>query len=357
MTPVGNNAFHGPKRVVLHVLVWVCYILYESSLLLIVDGVHLNVWEISLNFSLYAAVFYLHSEVILPGVFIKKRPLVGLGSVLVLGGCVALRYVLYRYVIPHLDPAMLHPFSGGKLFLAQSIWRSGYYTLLGVGYFFAVYSIRTEREKRKMAEARVEQESQLREMEKTLLEAEILNLKSQINPHFLYNALNFFYSQVYPYSQKAANGILLLADMMRYALKEDDINGKVMLEEEVKHLQNYIGMNQLRFDDRLQVRFEIAGSVRFRLIMPLILITFVENCFKHGELFDPVCPVLIKLEVSNEQLIFLTRNKKISGTKPKSTGVGIKNIRRRLELGYASRYSLHMEDDIDFYSCTLTLNL
>lgn len=114
-----------------------------------------------------------------------------------------LRYLLYRHVIPLLDDRMLHPFTTGRRFLAQSIWRGVYYTMLSAGYFFALNSIRTEQERRRQAE----QERRLGEMEKTLLEAEILNLRSQINPHFLYNALNFFYARIYPYSEKTANGI------------------------------------------------------------------------------------------------------------------------------------------------------
>lgn len=341
-----------PRLVLIHAVIWIAYILYESSILLIIDDLHLNLWETGLNFVLYAGVFYLNSLVILPQVINRKQYLAAFVSLLVLAVLVPLRYLLYRHVIPYLDDNMLHPFTDDKVFLAQSVWRGGYYTLLSVGYFFALNSIRTERERRQQAE----QEQRLREMEKSLLEAEILNLKSQINPHFLYNALNLFYSRIYPYSEKTANGILLLSEMMRYAFK-DDLNGKVMLEEEVKHLENYIGMNQLRFDDHLQIKFEVTGSMSYRMIMPLLLITFVENCFKHGELFDPAHPLVIRLEVSNDQLLFYTHNKKTTGTKSKSTGIGIGNIKRRLDLMYADRYVLELKDELYSYTCVLTLNL
>ncbi len=350
--PLGksNNRFN---VALIHAVIWIAYILYEASILLIIDDVHLNVWETGLNFVLYAGVFYLNSLVIFPRVVNRKKYVAVAGTLLVLAALVVLRYLLYRHVIPFLDDRMLHPFTTGRRFLAESVWRGVYYIMLSAGYFFALNSIRTEQERRRQAE----QERRLREMEKTLLEAEILNLKSQINPHFLYNALNFFYARIYPYSEKTANGILLLSDMMRYALKEDGLNGKVMLADEVKHLENYIAMNQLRFDDQLQVRFELDGSLSYRMIMPLLLITFVENCFKHGELFDPAHPLVIRLGVSNDELFFYTHNKKATGTRPKSSGIGLVNIKRRLDLVYPSQYTLRLKDEPHSYTCILTLNL
>ena len=352
-----EHALRKIRPIAVHAIVWIAYVLYESSLLLVVDGVRMNVWETGLNFVLYANIFYLHSEIILPQVVIRKRYYMVLGVLPLIALAVLMRLLLYRHVIPVLDSDMLYPFTSYKLFLSQSVWRGGYFIMLSTGYFFALHAVRTERERRKQAEARREHLFRIQEMEKNLMEAEILNLRSQINPHFLYNALNFFYSQIYPYSEKTANGILLLSDMMRYALKEDGLNGKVMLEEEVKHLENYIEMNQLRFDHHLQVSFQVDGSTSFRMIMPLILITFVENCFKHGDLLDPANPLLIRLFITNDQLVFYTFNKKLSGNKPISTGIGIDNIRRRLELGYPKRHSLVLKNTDSFYTCTLTLNL
>jgi LytS/YehU family sensor histidine kinase len=130
-----------------------------------------------------------------------------------------------------------------------------------------------------------------------------------------------------------------------------------MLADEVKHLENYIAMNQLRFDDQLQVRFELDGSLSYRVIMPLLLITFVENCFKHGELFDPAHPLVIRLGVSNDELFFYTHNKKATGTRPKSSGIGLVNIKRRLDLVYPGQYTLRLKDEPHSYTCILTLNL
>ncbi|MBX0293003.1 sensor histidine kinase [Hymenobacter sp. HSC-4F20] len=251
---------------------------------------------------------------------------------------------------------MQYPFTNNRLFLAQSIWRGGYFFLLSLGYFFAVHSISTERQRRKLAEIRIEKEQLLRETETTLKELEINNLRNQINPHFLYNSLNILYSQVYPVSKKAAHGILLLSDIMRYALR-DDASGKVMLEEEVQHLKNYIEMNQLRFNNSWQIKLEITGNLGFRMIIPLLLITFVENSFKHGDLLDPEHPLIIRITVENDNLTFFSRNKKRNGKKEKSTSLGLENTKKRLAIKYPNAHTLELKDELDFYTCVLHLKL
>lgn len=346
------------KLITIHALAWVLYVCYESSILLIIDGFHFNWWEVVLTFAIYAIMFYVNSLYILPRFYIRKKYLLLVLSLLGLGVfLVVARYLVIVNILPYLDPEILYPFKNDKTFIAQTVWRGGYFTILSTGYFFANHLVRVERQRNELAEVRARNEQYLREMEGNLLKAEIINLKSQINPHFLYNSLNFFYSQIYPHSESTAKGILLLSDIMRYALKEIGGNGKVMLEDEIQHLRNYISMNKLRFNDRLQIKFDLIGNPSFRMIIPLVLITFVENCFKHGELFDPANPLLIRIEVTNEQLIFHTHNKKRSGTKEPSTGIGLANTKQRLSLMYPGNHSLTLTDGSDFYSCNLTIQL
>ncbi|WP_176132919.1 sensor histidine kinase [Hymenobacter sp. CRA2] len=201
------------------------------------------------------------------------------------------------------------------------------------------------------------QEQRLREQERGLLEADIAFLKSQINPHFLFNALNFLYAQVYPLSEPTAKSVLLLSDIMRYALNEGGEQGKVMLDKEIQHLRNYVALNQLRFGQQLQVRFEVQGSTQFLLILPLVLITFVENCFKHGELFDAAHPLLVQVRVEENQLWLYTSNRKRTGPVEHSTGIGLDNTRRRLAAIYPERHQLTVHDGPDSYTTHLHLVL
>jgi hypothetical protein len=112
--------------------------------------------------------------------------------------------------------------------------------------------------------------------------------------------------------------------MMRYALNEKSDEAKVPLDQEVQHLKNFLEFNQLRFSNRLQVNFTTDGNIYYRRIMPLLLFTFVENAFKYGELHDAKNPVLIKLEVYSDRLVFLHKTR--SETDPKKTPPALASI-------------------------------
>lgn len=345
------------KTVMIHALIWLLYFIYESSILLIIDSIKLNYWESGLNFTLYACIFYLNSLVLLPYFIERKRyVLLVIATILLLALVTASRYGLYLYIIPEVEGQILRPFTNHKLFLAQTVWRGGYFIILSFGYFFVLHAIRNERSRRILEEIKRKRERKLRKVQKRLLLAQIAYFKSQINPHFLYNSLNFLYSQVYAYSESAARSVLLLSDIMRYNLK-DDVTDKAMLESEVQHLRNYIEMNQLRFNHNLQIDFEVSGALQYRMIAPMVLITLVENCFKHGELLDPAHPLTLRIDVQGDKLLFYSRNKKRGGPKEQSTGIGLNNIRKRLDLHCPNRYTLNIEDAPTYYTCTLTLEL
>ena len=210
--------------------------------------------------------------------------------------------------------------------------------------------LRDERKQRKILE---EQKMQL-EVEKS--QANFNFLKAQINPHFLHNTLNFLYAKSLPYSTELSEGILTLSDIMRYALSPSATkDGKVFLKEEIEHVRNVIKINQLRFSNNLNVQFNVTGVVNGATIIPFILITLVENAFKHGDLKSPEYPIDIKLDVTNNGLYFYCRNKKRTGVKELSTGIGIDNIKKQLDLTYGSHYVMNIKDEAAFYTTELTI--
>lgn len=207
-----------------------------------------------------------------------------------------------------------------------------------------------------LVQRRILQEQKLQlEMEKS--QANFNFLKAQINPHFLHNTLNFLYAKSLPYSEELSEGILTLSDIMRYALDEQTRqDGKALLEDEVEHVNNVIKINQLRFENKLQVHFTVLGSLSDLRIAPFILITLVENAFKHGDLKDPSQPLDIRLQISGLALHFICRNKKKSGPKQLSTGIGLDNIRKRLELTYPGQFRFDINEEADVYTTELTIN-
>jgi len=214
-----------------------------------------------------------------------------------------------------------------------------------------ITNLREGQKQRKILEA---QKLQL-EVEKS--EANLNFLKAQINPHFLHNTLNFLYAKSIPYSPELSEGILTLSDIMRYALSEGNARqGKAPLKDEIEHVRNVIKINQLRFGNNLNVNFEISGAVDGAMIIPFVLITLVENAFKHGDLKKQEAPIDIRLTIDRNKLYFYCKNKKKSGPKELSTGVGLANIRKRLDLAYGDKYKFEVKDDLEFYTIELTID-
>jgi sensor histidine kinase YesM len=332
------------KKIAVHIVVWVAYYLYEYLFVVVAQQKFPKALGDIFQFSLYGLFVYVNTEWLFPRFFIPKRyGAYVLGVIGVFLIFLGVRSALTILILPWLQIESSQTYINLRVFFAIGIFRGIYFYVFGLVYSSVKYMLRTQQ--------------QLRAQERGLLEADIAFLKSQINPHFLFNALNFLYAQVYPLSEPTAKSVLLLSDIMRYALNEGGEQGKVMLDKELQYLRNYIALNQLRFGNTLQVQFEVSGSTQFLLILPLVLITFVENCFKHGELFDPAHPVLIQVRVQENQLTFFTSNRKRTGPVEFSTGIGLDNTRRRLQAIYPDRHQLTIHDTPDTYATHLNLTL
>jgi two-component system LytT family sensor kinase len=195
-----------------------------------------------------------------------------------------------------------------------------------------------------------------KDLENQRLAAELAFLKSQINPHFLFNSLNSIYSLAYQKSDTAPEAILKLSEIMRYMLYESN-DGKVDLAKELQYLQNYIDLQKIRFGNKAFVDFKITGEVSNQKIVPLLLIAFIENAFKHGVANDPSVPIRLMINLSGSNLHFYIENKKHMNNRDIEGGVGLANVERRLELLYPGNYKLDIQDKPDTYTAELSLVL
>jgi len=195
-----------------------------------------------------------------------------------------------------------------------------------------------------------------RDLENQRLTAELAFLKSQINPHFLFNSLNSIYSLAYQKSDNTPGAILKLSEIMRYMLYESNDN-KVALEKELQYLQNYIDLQKIRFGKNAFIDFKIEGVVGDQRIVPLLLIAFIENAFKHGVANDAATAIQLLIRIDATTLYFFIRNKKHANNRDAVGGIGLSNVKRRLDLLYPRKYSLEIHDEIDTYTCELSLVL
>jgi two-component system, LytTR family, sensor kinase len=262
---------------------------------------------------------------------------------------IAYHIVLYSTIEIKVEGKLKHNLNGGLLIFTFAI--SGIFTT-GISLLIAyLNSLRDEKKQRKILEA---QKMQL-EVEKS--QANLNFLKAQINPHFLHNTLNFLYAKSLPLSAELSEGILTLSDIMRYALNDENTkDGKALLKDEIEHVKNVIKINQLRFSNKLNVEFDVNGVISGVTIIPFVLITIVENAFKHGDLKSPENPIKISVCVEGHKLYFYCNNKKKTGPKELSTGLGLDNIKKRLDLAYGNDYALSIKDELNFYTTELTIN-
>ncbi|MEO8406544.1 MAG: sensor histidine kinase [Chitinophagaceae bacterium] len=193
-------------------------------------------------------------------------------------------------------------------------------------------------------------------IKKEKINIELQFLKSQINPHFLFNTFNNLYGLSLTEPQKTPDAILKVSEMMRYMLYESN-EEKVLLSKEITYLQNLIELQKMRYEDNTFVNFIVNGDVNGQAIAPLLLICFVENAFKHGEVLDSKSPLTIILNLHQNELYFHLRNKIHNRNKDKLGGIGMKNVRRRLDLLYPHKYKLDIKNDGVFFESELNINL
>ena len=205
------------------------------------------------------------------------------------------------------------------------------------------------------------QKNQKREAEKEKIYAELSFLKSQVNPHFLFNSLNNIYSLAVSKSEDTCKAILLLSDMMRYMLYESG-EEKVNLEKEITYIKNYITLQELRLSKNkdIKVTFEVKGNTPQFKVAPMLFIPFIENAFKHGISYNNSSFVKINLTLNKNCIDFTVCNTKhhnhsATNIDKNMSGVGLKNIKRRLELLYPKNHKLEIKTTEGNYAVSLQL--
>jgi hypothetical protein len=192
-------------------------------------------------------------------------------------------------------------------------------------------------------------------LENANLNAEINSLKSQVNPHFLFNTLNGIYSLAHTGSKQTETTILKLSDLMRYVLYESGTE-KVELRKDIQYISNYIDLQRLRLSSKVAIQYTVQGNPDNYHVAPLLLISFIENAFKHGISYTRPSLVRIGIMVFEDALTLMVENPVVekNGATP---GVGLKNATRRLELLYPQKHFLNIAKEDGLYTVKLKLDL
>jgi two-component system, LytTR family, sensor kinase len=338
------------RAIMIHFGAWVLYLLINDTLLFIDSPNGERIYRTFFTYPLLAALFYANAYGILDRFAPKKQYFKIFIDTILLGLC----YTILRYLLMSKLLAFLNISSGYVMFAnnfwVDSIWLVMQYLFFSYGYWFAIYNVRLEKQKRIL-----QSEYLLLEKEKVIAEMAFLN--AQINPHFLYNTLNFMYSKAIFVSDELSDSIMTLSNIMRYTISEAQQDGLIKVQKELSYINDYIKLQQYRFDNEVQINIETEGEEYYSqtYIIYLVIISFVENAFKHGDLFDSKNPLTIKVCADEETFSFSVLNKKSAGPKEISSGVGMANIEKRLQLKYKEKYKLEINDEKDIYFVKLTL--
>lgn len=296
-----------------------------------------DVLEVLYLFSILAALSYIHMYVLLyPLFFRKKYVLYGILFIcfILLGG------LLIQIILPQMT-------SGGGL---PTFWNnvvSVTVILLITGGFSSAKEL-------------VIKQRKLKEIENKQLKTELSLLKSQINPHFLFNTLNNLYGLITAKkNDNAANVTLQLSDLMRYLL-ENSKQEKISIKKEIKFLEDYISLEKIRLRQDTKIEFGVAGLEQDLFVAPLLFIPLVENVFKHGfGVHNPNPYAHFLLSIQGNEIFFEAENSYSDEAESSSadSGTGIENLKKRLTIIYPDNHLLEIKKEKNFYIIKLNITL
>lgn len=324
-----------------HLIVWLVYGVY--NLMNVEDYIRKQGWlfalpPLAISILLLAMLIYVNAFLLIPKLLDKKKITLYLIAVLLL---VILNTYLKALSKQHYDsivwPKEIMPVgSYFKWNLFDSFWSILISTLL-------LFSLRWS-----------EQNERVKNIEVAQLQSELKYLRAQLNPHFLFNGLNTIYGTIDIENQQARDIMVQFSDLLRYNLYEADVD-RITLDKEAIYLENYVALQRARSDSNLLINLQIAIMDKNVMVAPLIFVAFVENAFKYSTRDDgQASSVAVSLKQENGQLIFDCRNSYEINDEGRE-GIGLANVKRRLELLYPDRYTLDIQQAVGFYNVHLTL--
>jgi sensor histidine kinase YesM len=320
----------------IHLLVWSILLLFplvaieKTASLLINDHTKLIVYLCSGIATI--GFYYFNYYIAIPNYLFKNKYLLFLLlTIIFVTSCIVFtRFLLVSSFTNSYNLSHSHPH-----LLPNYIWRF-------VFIFIVAFSIRFYQ---KMKQIEVEQ-----------ILTELTNLKAQINPHFLFNTLNGIYGLALTKSDKTADYISKLSSMMRYSLSEISAE-KVPLENEINYLKNYIALQKIRLTTSTIVNFTVEGQIDSQKIPPLLFINFIENSFKYGVSNEMQTEIKIALIVEENAISVYIKNDKVNqNAVPTSHEMGLKNVKRRLNLIFGNNYSLEIQNKQTTFEVNLKIH-
>jgi len=346
------------RKIIYHALAWALFIIYEISALYFLK-IHLSSFaDYAVHYAMNICLFYFNSYVLLPGSFKNGKLKIHLLAVYTL-----LTLATYTWLVWLSDVALsaLHfeiswSIIQPRILATSALFRAIYLLGLSTGYWFAIHYYKSLEKNFGLIRSQLAAKEEQLRLEKEIIRSENAFLHAQVNPHFLFNTLNYIYNNVEEVSANAAEAVMLLADISRYSMRPPDGEGMAFLTDELEHIKKLIRLNRLRFNGKVYIDYSIEGNFGGMKIAPLILIGFVENLFKHGDCSDSANPATIRVRLAEGMLLFTIKN--LKSNKPRiSHGIGLSNTKMRLDTLYAEKYTLDIVNEEHSYNLNLSIKL
>jgi len=313
---------------------WIFYFVYANRTLSFSKGV-----DITVGLLFHLLIFYFNWYVLIPKYLARNRVLLYVTAVLAMLLLLAvLQAPIDYFVFPEFNPGLTTLYSYERLLQ---------YVLAGLVTTFISSAL-------KVTGNYIRNERRNKELETQKLITELAYLKSQVNPHFLFNTLNNIYSLAYKHDPETPDAIMKLSLLMRYMLYESN-DTLVCLEKEVDHINNFIDLQKLRLREQTSIKLHVQGDLKGKQIAPMLLMTLVENAFKHGLVSKNEIGIIMNLVVQEDGLRFSTTNNTSTHKKRQYGGIGLENLRRRLNLLYPNQHQLTFEEKDGTFYATLKL--
>lgn len=336
-----------------HFIGWAIFLFYE----IVVVGIYVGKFGYRgayvFHYFLNISIFYFHALVVLKyGLTYPKQIIWRIPLFLVLEVILYLliMYIGYAYVnkFTHLigpkDPPLDTAFYTGGIF------RAGYFIIFGTGYYFLITFIKERKKTEQLEQQRLNNIIQLAKSENAFLRA-------QIQPHLLFNTLDFIYQNAKDNSPVAAEAIIALSGMMRYSVDSKHQEEFISLGDEIEQVENLINLHQLRNNHLLSIQFSYEDDIKQERIIPMILITLVENIFKHGELRNTENPASVNIFLADNTLFIETSNLiKNKDADIKRISIGLDNVKKRLDFSYGDKAKMeHYIDDNEHFKIKIAI--
>jgi len=332
-------------KAVVHSIVWLIFAVLQIGYFSSISTISIAYQRGILLIIIYLITFYLNWFIFVPRLYVNKKYLLYiLSAILLLSVTVALRVAIEKHFNVAPDALKRKPYFDKDVRIIIFAIAASAFTfitsfLLRIADFYTLQS----------------RQKDILQQQKT--EAEIKFLKAQLNPHFLFNALNNIYALVLTRSENAAESLMSLSQLLRYIIYDAEVE-KVSLEKEIVYLKYYIELESLRLADKNKLKINIVVDPNNHKIMPMIFIPFVENSFKHSDI-NKDGSIEISLKLNGNQLEFICEN--TYSSVPKSVdhvgGIGLENSKKRLEMVYPQKHKLEIINKDGIYRVALKIDL